>query len=37
MQLDFSGLIVLFGFLSVLVASLTIKYQQENKPKDLDW
>ena len=37
MQLDFSGLIVLFGILSVLVAALTIKYQQENKPKDLDW
>ncbi len=37
MQLDFSGLIVLFGFLSVLVAALTIKYQQANKPKDIDW
>ncbi len=37
MQFDFSGLIVLFGFVSVFVALLVIKAQQEAKPQDQDW
>lgn len=37
MQFDFAGLIVLFGFISVLVSLLVIKYQQINKPADQDW
>jgi hypothetical protein len=34
---DFSGLIVLFGFITVFVALKVIKAQQEAKPQDQDW
>ncbi len=37
MKFDFSGLIVLFGFLGVFVALLVVKYQQLAKPEDQDW
>lgn len=37
MHFDFAGLIVLFGFVTVFIALLLIKYQQKNKPKDQDW
>ena len=34
---DFSGLIVLFGFVSVFIALEVIKAQQNAKSKDQDW
>lgn len=37
MTFDFSGLIVLFGFITVFVALKVIKAQQEAKPQDQDW
>ena len=37
MTFDFSGLIVLFGFVSVFIALEVIKAQQNAKPKDQDW
>ena len=37
MTFDFSGLIVLFGFIAVFVALKVIKAQQEAKPQDQDW
>lgn len=37
MQFDFSGLIVLFGFIAVYVALQVIKHQQDDKPADQDW
>jgi len=37
MNIDFAGLCVLGGFLSVFVALLVIKYQQQAKPEDQDW
>jgi hypothetical protein len=36
-KFDFSGLIVLFGFIAVYIALRVIKYQQDNKPNDQDW
>ena len=37
MKFDFSGLVVLFGFVGVFIALLVIKAQQLAKPKDQDW
>lgn len=37
MTFDFSGLIVLFGFISVFIALRVIKAQQEAKPENQDW
>ena len=37
MTFDFSGLIVLFGFIAVFVALKVIKAQQEATPQDQDW
>lgn len=37
MQFDFSGLIVLFGFVAVFLALQVIKAQQKAKPEDQDW
>jgi hypothetical protein len=34
---DFSGLIVLFGLVSVFLALHVIKAQQKAKPQDQDW
>jgi len=36
-KFDFAGLIVLFGFVSIFIALLVIKAQQNGKPKDQDW
>jgi hypothetical protein len=36
-QFDFSGLIVLFGFVGAFIALLVVKSQQQAKPKDQDW
>jgi len=37
MRFDFSGLIVLLGFVAVYIALRIIKSQQEKKPADQDW
>ncbi len=37
MKFDFSGLIVLLGFVAVFVSLLVLKAQQKAKPEDQDW